>query len=95
MTTFLRFTDEEVARFAFVDYLGENGEWPSYIGTTAVDVLGTIQRPTGELLQSDDGPVPVMAPIPGFHVNLSSPLAEFALYAIDAPANPERIFAGA
>lgn len=95
MTTFLRFTDEAAARSAFADYLGEYGEWPSYIDTTAVDVLGIIQRPTGEMLDTEDGPVPVMAPIPGFHVNLSSPLAEFALYAIDAPANPERIFASA
>lgn len=95
MTTFLRFTDEVATRSAFSDHLGENGEWPSYIDSTAVDVVGVIQRPTGEMLNTEDGPISVMAPIPGFHVNLSSPLAEFALYSINAPANPERIFAGA
>ena len=36
----------------------------------AVDVIGTIYKPTGKLLQTDEGEVPEMAPVEGWHVNV-------------------------
>ena len=88
---FLRFTNEAAARAAFADHLIE-GEWPAYIGTAAVDVVGTIHRPTGNMLADD---VPEMAALPGFHINLSDSVPELAEFEIDAPTTPARVFFGA
>ena len=87
---FLRFSDEAAARAAFADHLIK-GEWPAYIGTAAVDVVGTIHRPTGITLEDD---LPEMAALPGFHINLSDTVTGFAQFEIEPPATPARIFAG-
>lgn len=88
---FLRFTNEAAARAAFADHLIE-GEWPAYIGTVAVDVVGTIHRPTGNMLADD---VPEMSALPGFHINLSDSVPELSEFEIDAPTTPARVFFGA
>jgi hypothetical protein len=88
---FLRFTNEAAARSAFADHLID-GEWPAYIGTAAVDVIGTIHRPTGSMLADD---VPEMAALPGFHINLSDSVPELTEFEIDAPTTPARVFFGA
>lgn len=89
---FLRFQNEAAARAAFADHLTDDGDWPSYIGTTAVDVVGTIHRPTGNMLDDD---VPEMAALPGFHINLSDSVPELSEFEIDAPTTPARVFFGA
>lgn len=89
---FLRFTNEAAARAAFADHLTDHGDWPAYIGTVAVDVVGTIHRPTGIMLDDD---VPEMAALPGFHINLSGSVPELAEFEIDAPTTPARVFFGA
>ena len=88
---FLRFTTEAAARAAFADHLTEYGEWPTYIGTSAVDVVGTIHRPTGIMLEDD---LPEMAALPGFHINLSDTVTGFAQFEIEPPATSARVFAG-
>ena len=35
-----------------------------------IDTIGVIYKPTGEMLQGEDGPYPAMAPIEGWHVNV-------------------------
>jgi hypothetical protein len=35
-----------------------------------IDTIGVIYKPTGEMLQGDDGEYPEMAPIPNWHVNV-------------------------
>jgi hypothetical protein len=35
-----------------------------------IDTIGIIYKPTGEMLQGEDGPYPAMAPIAGWHVNV-------------------------
>ena len=35
-----------------------------------IDTVGIIYKPTGEMLQGEDGAYPAMAPIPGWHVNV-------------------------
>lgn len=94
MTIFIRFESEAVARVVLSDYLGENGDWPSYIGAAAVDVVGVIIRAIGETLNTEDGSVPQMEPIPGWHINLSESVPDLVQYEIEAPATPARIFAG-
>lgn len=88
---FLRFTSETVARAAFADHLTEDGQWPAYIGTVAVDVVGTIHRPTGNMLDDD---VPEMAALDGFHINLSDGVPELTEFEIAQPNKPTRVFAG-
>ncbi|EFI61350.1 MULTISPECIES: hypothetical protein [Comamonas] len=93
MTTFLQFGSEVTAIDAFAPWL-HDGAMPAYIGSVAVDVVGVIQRPTGEVLQTGDGEIPVLAPLPGWHINLSEPVPELAQFEIEAPATPARVFAG-
>ena len=35
-----------------------------------IDHIGTIYKPTGKMLQTEEGEVPEMAAIPGYHVNV-------------------------
>lgn len=89
---FLRFTSEAAARAAFADYLTEDGEWPAYIGPSAVDVVGIIHRPTGNMLDDD---VPEMVALDGFHINLSDSVPGLTEFEIDPPTTPARVFFGA
>lgn len=91
---FLRFTNEAAARAAFADHL-EDGAWPSYIGTVAVDVIGAINRPTGQMVQTPEGDVPQMAALPGYHINLSDSVPGLEQYEIEQPSTPARVFFGA
>ena len=36
----------------------------------AIDIIGTIYKPTGEMITTDEGEVPEMAASPGWHVNV-------------------------
>lgn len=90
---FLRFENEQEAREAFAEYLQE-GYWPAYIGNAAIDVVGIIQRPTGEFEWIEDQDVSVLAPVPGWYINLSERVPELQQYEIEVPATPDRVFAG-
>ena len=93
---FLKFNTEAEAIAAFAPWASEGAAFPSYIGTVAVDPVGVIHKPTGNTLQDADGnSYPEMAPIPGWHVNLSDSVPELAQFEIDPPDTPARVFAGA
>ena len=52
--------------------------------------------PTGEnALDENDDPYPLYTPLPGFHVNLSSPVPEPSAWEVPAPTTPTRVFAAA
>ena len=60
----------------------------------ALDVIGTIYKPTGKMLDTDMGEVPETAPLPGYHANLRV-MGEFDAklfgnIAIDTPSSPSR-----
>ncbi|NBT76714.1 MAG: hypothetical protein EBT15_12270 [Betaproteobacteria bacterium] len=60
-------------------------------------VIGTIYKPTGNLLQQGEMQVPEMAAVPGFHVNVRlhhDVLPEALAANRIMPANPVRSFAG-
>lgn len=66
-------------------------------GGVALDVIGTIFKPTGDVLTVDGMEVPEMAPIAGFHANLRGDLSDdqraaLAGLLIDPPAQPYRVF---
>lgn len=93
MTIYLQFPSEAMARLALEPW-SVDGMLPAYIGSVAVDVLGTIQRPTGHMVNTPDGEMPEMAAVPGWHVNLSGRVPELQQYEVAAPATPDRVFAG-
>lgn len=58
----------------------------------AIDVVGTIYKPTGVVFVTENGDVPEMAAIPGWHVNTRGPLLDTLLpYAVTPePTTPTR-----
>lgn len=64
----------------------------------ALDVIGTISKPTGKTNTVDGMEVPEMAPIPGYHANLRGVLSDTQLAILEpillpeAPANPFRVW---
>ena len=70
----LKFTNQaEADAVLFTDQTNVQGDIvetvkvPKY---AAVDVIGTIYKPTGKLLTTDEGEVPEMAPVEGWHANV-------------------------
>jgi len=81
-----------------------------FIGKGALDIIGTIYKPTGNMLTDDEGnEYPETVAIEGFHANLLAergitglPEVEFTTtnedgetVTVNAPATPKRKFAGA
>lgn len=71
---FLKFADQAEADSVLFDEqtnvqddVVETVKVPKY---AAVDVIGTIYKPTGNMLTTDEGEVPEMAPLEGWHVNV-------------------------
>lgn len=102
---YLSFTDEAAAKAVLYRIEGAV-EANEELGTDAVegrevanfaniDTIGVIYKATGESTEQDGMTVPVMAPLPGWHVNVrlvdgedGSTLAPFAV----TPAIPLRIW---
>jgi hypothetical protein len=81
MTDFyLAFPDEAAAKSVLYRIEGaveadpENGieasEGTEVANYANIDTIGIIYKPTGEMLQGEDGEYPEMAPIEGWHVNV-------------------------
>ncbi len=103
MPSYLKFADQTACIKAFEHYLVTDNtgdsHMPCYVGASAIDVVGVIQKPTGAYTTNADGlRIPVLAPLAGWHVNLSGPPEDCPLdlqqYIIDAPITPSRVFAG-
>ena len=62
----LRFTDPAEADSVLFEGEGDDRR-AKY---AAIDVIGTIYKPTGEMITTDEGEVPEMAPVEGWHVNV-------------------------
>ena len=62
----------------------------------SIDTIGVIYKPTGNLIQTDMGEQPEMAPIDGWHVNVRLKadhlVPELGTFKV-TPANPVRIWA--
>ena len=70
----LRFADQaEADAVLFTEQTNVQGDvvetvkLPRY---AAVDVIGVIYKPTGKLLTTEEGEVPEMAPVEGWHANV-------------------------
>ena len=91
----LKFTDQAEADSVLFteqtnvkDDVVETVKVPKY---AAVDVIGVIYKPTGNLLKTDEGEVPEMAPVEGWHVNVrhTAEAPELDAYKV-APKAPVR-----
>jgi hypothetical protein len=80
MDKYLAFTDEAAAKAVLYRIEGaveadpeqgiEASEGYEVANYANIDTIGIIYKPTGEMLQGEDGPYPAMAPIEGWHVNV-------------------------
>lgn len=105
MDYYLSFPDEAAAKAVLYRIEGaveadpENGiearEGYEVANYANIDTIGVIYKPTGEMQDTDDGPMPVMAPIPGWHVNIRLLPGEDASalepYAV-TPTTPMRVW---
>lgn len=99
-TTYLKFASEAEAVAALSQYrIMEGGveQWLTASHTHALDIVGTIHKPTGVMIPSDQGfpPTPEMAPLPGFHVNaiFTQGTPDSLLPFVITPSSPSRVFA--
>ena len=71
---FLKFADEAEANAALftekTNVQGDTVETVKVPRYAAVDVIGVIYKPTGKMLKTDEGEVPEMAPLDGWHANV-------------------------
>lgn len=94
MTTYLKFDSRAEAIEALPQFRSEDA-WITHHDSTNIDVIGVIYLPPGEMLETNDGPVPEYAPIDGWHISLLGPVSEgLGPYIIDPPTTPARVFAG-
>ena len=95
---FLKFNDEAEANAALfteqTDVQGDVVETVLVPKYAAVDVVGTIYKPTGKMLKAPEGPVPEMKAVPGWHVNVrhTDDAPELAPYRV-FPQTPSRMWA--
>lgn len=67
-----------------------------YHPDAAIDIIGTIYQPTGETTLVDGELVPVMAAVPGYHVNVRTTSQDVADALADLrtyPVTPVRVWA--
>jgi hypothetical protein len=70
-------------------------EWQR-VGQYDLDIIGAIYKPTGKMLQGEDGEYPEMEALDGYHANIRGITEEQAeqLPTIAAPTTPMRVWAG-
>jgi hypothetical protein len=91
---FLKFEDETLADAVLFDMVHDGEGYTKRPRYAAIDVIGTIYEPTGQMLTTDEGEAPEMAAIPGWHVNVrhTSEALELEQYRVH-PATPQRMWA--
>ena len=99
MDYYLKFPDQSTADTALGKTENAGPEGQTYVTYTAVlglslDIVGIIYEQTGQEQTSDGMIVPVMSPLPGWHVNLRGEYLPVGLeqYIVN-PANPRRVWA--
>jgi len=92
----LKFKDEtEADAVLFTEQPGvEDGEICKVPKYAAIDVIGAIYKPTGKMLKTDEGNMPEMAPVGGWHVNVrhTDEMPELETWVV-TPKTPSRVWA--
>lgn len=86
----LKFADEAEADALLFDMVDER-KVPKF---AAVDVIGIIYKPTGEVVEVDGMEVPLTAPVEGWHVNVrhTKAVRKFSEFVVN-PLTPVRVWA--
>ncbi len=67
----------------FPDEATANQVLEPFLTSHSIDVIGVISKPTGEVIDTPEGPMPVMAAVSGWHVNVRGPEgADFSEYEV-------------
>jgi hypothetical protein len=66
----LRFDSEAAADAVLFDMQHDGEGYNKVPKYQAIDVIGVIYKPTGSFITTDEGEVPEMAPVEGWHVNV-------------------------
>lgn len=83
----LKFTTEAAANTVLFD--GEDSRYPEHV----IDIIGTIYKATGKTTLVDGIEQPVMAAVPGWHVNMRGPEdATLDKYSVTV-STPQRVWA--
>jgi hypothetical protein len=73
------------------DDVVETYKVPKY---AAIDIIGTIYKPTGEVLTTDEGDMLLTAPVEGWHANVRHTAEMPELHAwVVVPKTPSRVWA--
>lgn len=64
---------------------------------SAIDIVGIIHKPSGNLIQSEEGMIPEILPLEGWHVNVrvtpEEDIGKLEAYRIPEPKAPSRVWA--
>lgn len=83
----LKFTTEAAANKVLFD--GEQSRFPEHV----IDIIGTIYKPTGVVVTLNEIDSPIMAAVPGWHVNMRGPEdATLDKYSVTV-STPQRVWA--
>lgn len=77
----------------FPDEATANEVLEPFLATHSIDVIGVISKPTGKMIDTPDGPSPVMAAAPGWHVNVRGPESESLAQYNTEVQTPRRLWA--
>jgi hypothetical protein len=90
---FLKFTDQAEADAVLFDEQHDGEGYNKVPKYAAIDVIGTIYKPTGKMLKAKKGeePAPETAPLEGWHANVrhTAEAPELDAYKV-TPQNPVR-----
>jgi hypothetical protein len=93
---YLRFADEAEAIAMLSAYRGVdmdgNAVWLTDSHTHSLNVIGTIYKASGAMLQGEMGEYPEMLPVPGFHVNLLAAECPVGMECCCFPVTPYRVW---
>ena len=67
MDKYLKFASQKEAESILFDKV-EDGLVPKF--NFVADVIGLVYKETGKILKSEEGPIPEIKPVPGWHVNV-------------------------
>lgn len=93
---YLKFNSENQANSVLFNIQVIDNETVKIPKYTAIDVIGIIYKPSGNLIQSEEGEFPEMIPLEGWHVNVrvtpEEDVSVLVPYRIE-PSTPSRIWA--
>ena len=92
---YLKFNSENQANSVLFNIQVINNETVKIPKYTAIDIIGIIYKPSGNLIQSEEGEFPEMIPLEGWHVNVrvtpEEDVSVLVPYRIE-PSTPSRIW---